>query len=79
MICYDKKGRVCQYCKPNKNTLNKEKWLYGMPRYKCVHPLEADNPINPDEICECPINYIRLKRKIYSLLVKIGRKLGFIK
>lgn len=54
MICYDKNGAVCKYCKPTTQLTGN---LYGMPRYKCIHPLEHDDPIDPDRICTCPDNY----------------------
>ncbi len=54
MVCYNKDGPQCRYCVPNEDTYNPEMYLYGMPRYQCIHPLETDNPIDPDKVSECP-------------------------
>lgn len=53
IACYNKDGPICKYCKPTNGTGP----VYGIPRYKCIHPLEGDDPIDPDEICECPESY----------------------
>jgi len=58
MICYDKAGPVCMYCVPThyKGT------YHGMPRYKCIHPVEYDDPIDLDKEATCPEYYKRVDR-----------------
>jgi len=57
MICYNKDGPICRYCKP----INYNGTYLGMPRYKCIHPVEGDELIDLDEEATCPESY-RIKK-----------------
>lgn len=63
MRCYDKDGPYCKYCFPCKTTNDPSFNVHGLPRYKCIHPIEFDNPIDADIECTCPKSYIREDRK----------------
>ena len=63
MYCYDSTGPYCIYCEPNEDTYDRSCDVYGLPRYQCTNPLEYDNPIDPNEVSDCPDKYIREERK----------------